>query len=252
MHRGFHLSVDHYTPELHGALEHAHGTEDALHPAAMVPRQARTAAQRRTAESVWLPEGHHYDLHIEHRPLESSGSFTGGGNKWVWHITVSPWGSVDSMYSVLRDKRAAPHLLIGGRQGTQHPVVIQMIPFDQAGRALAHPSGPETNRADCIQVEICANVADVPFFDELERYKAFANLVKLTNITAFDSREVPRELARKFVDTRRFGGQSFVDAKGHCGHMHVPGNDHTDPTTAFQGSRLMGLLADMPSGGYQL
>lgn len=200
----------------------------------------------------WLPKGHHYDLHIEHAPLESSGSFTGGGNKWVWHITVSDWFDLDAMWGTLRTKRAAPHLLIGGRHGVKHPVVIQMIPFNEAGRALEHVFGPETNRADCIQIEICADVGDVPQFDEKERYKVFANLVRLTNITVPNMREVERVLARPFSDTRHFGAQEFVTARGHCGHMHVPGNTHTDPTTAFQGSRLMRLLEDMPRGGYSL
>jgi hypothetical protein len=197
---------------------------------------------------LWLPEGVHYDLHIEHRQLASAGAFTGGGNKWVWHTTESPWESVDSMFNVLRDKSAAPHFVIGGRKGIERPVVIQMLPLNEAGRALAHPFGPETNRADCIQTEICwrAGVSDQL---ELWHYKAFANLVRLANITAADSREVQPVLARRFNNPKRFGGQEFVDAKGHCGHMHVPGNDHTDPGSGFKGSVLMGLLTGTPGGG---
>jgi hypothetical protein len=240
-----------YPEHLHAALEHAHGTEDDVYAAAVMPRQAHGPAAKQ-ASRVWLPEGYHYGLHIEHRSLETAGAFTGGGNKWVWHITVSDWATVDGMYAVLRDKRAAPHLVIGGRPGLKHPVVIQMAPLDQAGRALAHPSGPDTNRADCIQVEVCAQTWDVPHFDEDHRYRAFANLVRLTNVTVDQSRRVTHTLARKFTETSRFGGQEFVDVHGHCGHMHVPGNDHTDPTTAFQGSRLMRLLEKMPHGGYKL
>jgi hypothetical protein len=235
-----------YAPELRRALDHAHGTSDPVFAPETPPGVVRRSA------AWWLPEGHVYDLHIEHAPLETAGKFTGGGNKLLWHITVSRWNTVDSIWRVLRDKRAAPHLVIGGRSGVQHPVVIQCIPFNRAGRALAHPSGPETNRADCVQVEICANVADVPQFDEHERYRAFANLVRLTNITVPDRREVIRKIARSFQNTNRFGGQGFVEAQGHCGHMHVPGNDHADPTTAFQGGRLMDRLDDMPAGGHQL
>jgi hypothetical protein len=203
------------------------------------------------SEGNWLPEGHHYDLHIEHRQLEGSGPFTGGGNKWVWHTTESGWWTVDAMFQTLREKRAAPHFVIGGRSGTEHPVVIQMLPLDEAGRALAHPSGPDTNRADCIQTEICWRAGVSCDFTEWH-YKAFANLVRYANLHAVNSREVPPQLARPFADTRRFSGQGFVDAKGHCGHMHVPGNDHTDPGTGFEGSHLIRLLDGIPSGGYSL
>lgn len=239
-----------YPDDVQSALDHAHGTEDPVYMPDAVPRALRGVAAGKAAE-FWLPEGHHFDLHIEHRSLESAGPYTGGGNKWMWHITVSGWNTVDPIWTVLRDKRAAPHMIIGGRPGTKHPVVIQCIPFNLGGRALAHPSGPETNRADCIQVEICANVADVPNFSA-ERYKAFANLVRLTNNVNPNSREVSRKIARRFVDTTRFQGNGFVEAKGHCGHMHVPGNDHTDPTTHFNGHRIINLLEHMPSGGYRL
>jgi hypothetical protein len=241
--------------EMHGAIEHAHGTEDPVYAPSPSPRMLQgllTGAAMEDWEGYWLPEGLHYDLHIEHRPLESAGEFTGGGNKWLWHITVSPWATVDSMWVVVRDKRASPTLIIGGRPGWKLPVVIQCMPFNRAARALAHPSGPETNRADVTQVEICANVADVPRFDENERYLAFANLVKLANIRMPENREIPRRLARSFSNTERFGGQEFVDVAGHCGHMHAPKNDHGDPTTAFMGSRLMDRLENFPDGGYDL
>jgi hypothetical protein len=160
--------------------------------------------------------------------------------------------TTDAVWRTVRDNRSAPHLIIGGQAGREHPLVIQCIPFNRAARSLRHPSGPETNRADCIQVEICAEVADVPAFPRFGRYRALANLVRLVNVTVPDAREVPRRLARDFGDTRRFGGEGFVRAAGHCGHMHVPGNDHIDPTTAFDGRRLLQRLREMPPGGYDL
>lgn len=105
---------------------------------------------------LWLPTGAHDDLNIEHSAGSGAGAFTGGGWKLCWHITVSPWVAVDSMVSVLRAKNAAPHLVIGGRPGYKFPVVVQMLPFNQAGRALQHTLPQETNRANTIQVEICA------------------------------------------------------------------------------------------------
>lgn len=110
----------------------------------------------------WLPEGHHWDLHIErnHAPNDA-GPFTpdSAGWKFLIHITVSPWGAVDSMVNVLNAKRAQPHLVLGGRRGLEHPVLVQLLPFDVAGRSLQNdPSdGRQTNRAKVIQLEICAN-----------------------------------------------------------------------------------------------
>jgi hypothetical protein len=108
----------------------------------------------------WIPTGFHdkLGLHVE-RDQVNTGAFASGRPGIVWHITVSPWMRVDSMASVLHDKRAEPHLLIGGRAGTQRPVVIQFVAFNQFGKAMANlPGGVETNRAgQKIQVEICAN-----------------------------------------------------------------------------------------------
>ena len=246
-----------YDKELHDAIDHAHGTEDMVYAPAMSPHQMRSMLLRpellEAANRVWLPSGFHYGLHIEHHSLENAGPMQGGGNKWCWHITVSPWMAVDAMFGVLRDKRAAPHFVIGGRPGVKNPVVIQMIPLNLAGRALAHPSGPPTNQADTIQVEICANTSDIAAWKASDKhYKAFANLVRLTNNVLTSSHDVPRELGRKFSDTERFSGQGWVDTKGHVGHMHCPGNDHTDPTTKFRGQNIMDLLEKMPKGGYKL
>lgn len=194
------------------------------------------------ADSLWLPRGDHWDLRIEHKQLPDAGAFTGGGWKLVWHITVSPWETVDSMWRVLRDKDAAPHFVIGGRKGVQHPVVIQCIPLDRAGRALAHPSGPETNRANAVQVEICATPETVKAFTDWT-YKALGNLAELVAHRV----DIPCKAPRAFTNTQRFTPSGFVRVKGHCGHMHVPGNDHVDPTTAFQGASLCKFIQSAPN-----
>src|SRR3954447_13080598 len=64
--------------DMHRPTDHAAGTDDPICPAEPAPGE--------TARSPWwLPVGHHYDLHVEHRSLEHAGPFTGGGNKLVWH-----------------------------------------------------------------------------------------------------------------------------------------------------------------------
>jgi hypothetical protein len=57
---------------------------------------------------------------------------------------------------------------------------------------------------------------------------------------------IPRRQARSFQNTRKFSGTGFVSAKGHLGHMHVPGNSHIDPTTAFRGDKLLRLVKSGP------
>lgn len=191
---------------------------------------------------MWLPEGPHYDLNIEHKPLEGSGPFTGGGWKMVWHTTESERESVDAMYGVLKAKRAAPHFVIGWRKGYRFPVVIQMLALDEGARALAHPSGPETNRANCIQVEVCGRAASSHEWED-NWYRALANLSILVGHRV----EIPESRPRRFPGNR-YSGWGFVKAQGHVGHCHVPGNDHWDPGK-FAGSKLIRYIK---AGRHQL
>lgn len=197
-------------------------------------------------DRLWLPEGHHWDLHIEHDKSEDAGSFTGGGWKLCWHTTESPWEAVDSMVNVVQQKRANPHFVIGGRTGRDHPVVVQLIPLNKAGRALAHPSGPETNRANTIQVEICGRAAESQDWP-LNRYEALANLADLIRHRV----PVPNSSDQDFSVPHRYTGTGWVNAKGYVGHSMCPGNDHVDPGR-FREGLLIQLVADMPPEGYDL
>jgi hypothetical protein len=201
-------------------------------------------------DPLWLEEGHHYDLHCEKRPSTGAGDFTGGGWKLCWHITVSLWMAVDSMANVLVAKGAEPHFVIGGRAGFKHPVVIQLLPLNEAGRSLRHTQVPETNRANVIQVEICAQPPGLGAErDQVDnwsdgRYAALANLAVLIEHRV----DIPRKLARSFQNTNRFSGSGFVVVDGHLGHMHAPvANDHSDPTTAFRGDKLLRLMEGAPN-----
>jgi hypothetical protein len=160
----------------------------------------------------------------------NAGSFVGGGWKTCWHTTEG--GSMESVVRTLVEKGAEVHIVFDPKNGR----FTQMIPFNRAGRGLRHPSGPETNRANVIQVEVIgfATVAQaikslasprraVPLFgaDEYRRLAALALLIE-------HRRPVPRH-ARAFMRPVRMGGQAFYDFAGHVGHCHVPGNDHGDP-----------------------
>lgn len=196
----------------------------------------------------WLPPGHHWDLHIERHEALSAGSFTGGGLGLVWHTAESRWMAVDAMAGVLITKQACPHFVIGGRSGVEHPVVIQFLPLDLAGRALANNSGDgfQTNRANKIQVEICGRTAEIPSWSEWT-YRALANLsglimhrVNIPNVANYD-----------FSNPRRLTDAEWVAARGHLGHVHCPDNDHTDPTRLREGY-LVDLIDKLPKAGYDL
>lgn len=256
-------------------------------------------------DKAWLPTGAHHDLNFERHLGHSIGPMTGGGWKGVIHITVSPWIAVDSMISVLKAKGAEPQLVIGGRAGFNFPVLAQMLALTDAGKALRHPSGPETNRANAVQMEICARpgnvrsphrgeeitdlftLPDVELPDEILKAAAKAangseshaqaaledlELCMHENsemVRAFNSGvagwtddtykalgnawysvkyrlPIPTRQARSFQNTKRLTGAEWVKASGYLGHMHCPGNDHIDPTTAFQGRKLTGAIKRAP------
>jgi hypothetical protein len=199
-------------------------------------------------DKLWLPTGHHWDLHIEREQLEDAGSFTGGGWKLCFHTTESSWNSVDAMVDVLRDKRAAPHFCIGGRPGRSHPTVVQLIPLNQAGRALGNDSsdGYQTNRANCIQIEICGRTSEIPQWSDV-MYKRLANLTELIRHRV----DVPNKAPWDFSNPKRASDSAWVKASGYVGHVHAPDNDHVDPSR-FREGYLIDLVRKIPNGGYDL
>lgn len=199
-------------------------------------------------DTAWLPQGHHWNLHIEQERLLDAGSFTGGGWKLLWHTTESRWDQLDAMVDVLREKRAAPHLVIGGRAGREHPTVVQCVSFKRAGRALANDGsdGFQTNRANVIQVEICGFASESHLWNDA-RYKALANLAKLI------MHRVPvlNVAAQDFSRPHRMSDSEFVEARGHVGHSMAPDNDHSDPGRFREGA-LVNFIRDVPPGGWDL
>jgi hypothetical protein len=180
----------------------------------------------------WLPEGKHRTLHITHvTPAGAPVPFTGGGAKLVWHTTESSPGSVAVVDQVLRAKHAEPHFVIG--RGTTGLEVIQYFPLSVGGRALEHPSGtPETNAANCVQIEVCGYAQDSHSWDG-ETLDALATLARMIERRT----KIPRRRPRRFRSLKdgagqhRFSGWRFVLARGHVGHQHAasqPGG-HWDP-----------------------
>jgi hypothetical protein len=59
--------------------------------------------------------------------------------------------------------------------------------------------------------------------------------------------DIPTKCPRSFSNPKRFTPEGYVRVKGHHGHMHVPGNDHGDPTTAFKGATLCNYIERAPN-----
>lgn len=200
-------------------------------------------------DTLWLPEGHTWDLHIIHGPIGAgAGSFTGGGWKLMWHTTESPWTWADDGASYLVRERKEPHFIIGGRRGLEHPVVHQLLPLDVAGRALANNVGDgyQTNRANVIQVEICGSASEMATFGH---YRALANLAELI----MHRRPIPNwTRSSTGVPAPRMSDAKFVEYRGMCGHNEAPDNNHTDPGAGFRWNTLQNLITDIPDGGYAL
>jgi len=183
----------------------------------------------------WLPEGHHWGLNIEHKRLADAGAFSGGGHKLVWHTTEGT--GMDRMWRVLRDKNAGPHFLID--PGGGDAPVYQCIPLNRAARALQHPPGtPETNLANCIQVEIVGFAKDAKDWGHVI-YRDLGALAALIG-HRFNIRRGYRPFT---VPAKKVTPAGFPRATGHLGHGHVPNNDHWDPGR-MNGAALMRAIRD--------
>lgn len=196
---------------------------------------------------LWLPDGHHWDLHIElNRSSNDAGPFTGGGWKWVLHTTEG--GSLRSNESLLKGVNT-PHLVFGVDPGEKHWTVIQLLAFNRAGKALRNDTddGFQTNRANAIQCEIVGFTSQIPQWSDL-MYKRLANLFVLIQHRV----SIPNRAPADFSDPNsRMTDAEWVRESGIVGHMHAPDNDHTDPFRLREGF-LINLIQKMPSGGYDL
>lgn len=194
---------------------------------------------------LWLPEGHHWDLHIRwHKSSNDAGSFTGGGWKFVLHTTEG--GTVSSNDDLLHGVNT-PHFLLGKEPGRDHFTLIQFLALNRAGKTLANNTGDgyQTNRARAVQMEVVGATADIPGWSDT-MYKRLANVIELVRHRV----EIPLR-APDFSKPRRMGDAEWVDYAGIVGHVHAPDNDHVDPTRLREGF-LLGLLRDIPGGGYVL
>lgn len=160
--------------------------------------------------------------------------FTGGGKKLVWHTTEGP--DIDGAVGAYHQAGVAPHFTIQVKDGRR--TLYQHLPINRAASALRHPGGPATNTANAIQVEIVGFAAGSGEWSQA-MYRYLWHLARWVH----DHFGVPMTtdgvLWRNPV---RMSGDKFYNYSGHCGHVHVPGNDHSDPGRGFHiGYVLHGL-----------
>lgn len=182
----------------------------------------------------YLPTGNHGGLHIVAAAGTQTGPMMpGAGHKIVLHTTEG-LGFL-SMDRVLRTKGAEPHFLLDPRTGQ----VKQYMGLSQYARALEHPSGTqETNRAGCIQIEVCEFAAHSHAWPEVY-YDHLAHLCKFIMHRV----DVPNRLARRFINNDRFTPSGFIRVQGILGHKHVPSqpSGHWDPGS-LKGTLLTRLI----------
>jgi hypothetical protein len=184
-----------------------------------------------------LPSGEHWGLEIGVPELASTGPYVPATPKLVWHTTEGE--DFEAMIQVLIAKEAQPHAVIDPRSGR----VRQMIALDQYARALEHPPDtPETNLAHCIQVEVCGFAKDSATWPEgyYEHLGALAVLLEhrqsIARVSMYPFSDTPHRIAPP---------ETFISAKGHLGHEHVPSqpSGHWDPG-ALSIEKLFGCMED--------
>lgn len=151
-------------------------------------------------------------------------TFTGGGHKVTWHTTEG--SSSDGAVAAYKTNGDCPHFTIGYEHGKR--TLLQHLPLNRAASALKHPSGPETNRANNWQVEIVGFAAHSDNFD-MKLYHYLNLLAQFLHRHC----EVPMTESVSWRKPQRLTGGGFYQYAGHLGHMHAPGNDHSDPGTGF-------------------
>lgn len=172
--------------------------------------------------TLWHPEATRV-------PLADAGPYTGGGHKLLWH-TIEGFYNGPSLYHGTQPQFT---LKVKKRDIFQH------IPINRSGMALKHPPGTgETNHDNVIQVELegFAFVSPRGEYPEYEvrnwtegDYAFIADFARWVE----ENFDVPQQAGVSFSHPVRMSWTQWHAYVGHCGHVHAPYNDHTDPGTPF-------------------
>jgi hypothetical protein len=133
--------------------------------------------------------------------------------KLVWHTTQG--------YGLPTYSGSMPHFTLDPKSGK----LWQHVPITGGAYALRNTSGGvETNRARAIQVELVGFAEESHKWGDGE-YARIAELARWIEKHA----GVPRSCDVTFRQSSTGKIRDWVNYTGHCGHQHVPENDHWDP-----------------------
>lgn len=171
-------------------------------------RLSQLEAKQPHKHQDWMPGAHIHKASSPGTPWQIDCPPRG-----VLHTTEGPGDATGTLDA----KRAWPHFQVekDGR-------ITQYYPLSVGARALVH-DGPPTNGAHCFQIEVCG-YASRPKWPE-EQKQAVRKVMRFLE----DNGGVARECNVNFKSPRRLTPNAWLSLRGWCGHVHVPGNDHTDP-----------------------
>jgi hypothetical protein len=176
-------------------------------------RQAQIAAKEIGSGALFLPG-------VKRVPGNHAGTFVPSPPKLVWHTTEG--SSIEGAIGAYHEHNSWPHFTLDAKSGQ----LMQHLPMNRAGRALEHrPGTVETNRAHVIQVELVGFARESSGWGD-ERYERIGRLARAIEAAV----GVPRRAFATFtVGGQRLGDSAWLHGAGHCGHQHVPHNNHSDP-----------------------
>lgn len=164
--------------------------------------------------------------HAIQQELGDAGGFdTSYPPRIVWHTTEGHSYPGTGLYHGTH-----PHLTCDFKRRR----LYQHCHLDRAAMALKNlAGGVETNHANAVQIELVGLAAqsgiwtpgDYEYIHELARWIEQNHGVKRHAATPWTQARFSLNKWRKF--------------EGHCGHMHVPENDHVDPGMNFHHERVI-------------
>ncbi|MBQ1373368.1 N-acetylmuramoyl-L-alanine amidase, partial [Candidatus Saccharibacteria bacterium] len=184
-------------------------------------------------ENGWLVEGSVDGLTIEDankmndlkEPVNPMGSYTTEGGKPNKILLHSTEGTTNG-FAAYFDNKYPAHFVIDPRERkvSQEFSIYQpslaIVGHDKSGPIQIEIVGFSTPRSEGYSQE-----ADLNNFSN-EDWDYLAKILKAIS----EETGIPLTSSVSWTEgTERLGDQEFIDYKGVLGHMHVPGNDHTDP-----------------------
>ena len=168
-------------------------------------------------------------------PGHDGGAFTGGGHKIVHH-TTDGW-KAEHAFAAWQGNNDWAHFVDTYENGSYE--LYQCLSISVPARSLAVNAGP-TNRDNTIQIEHVGwswakdKPSTAPQTMLAEHFPdGYLNGMQKLLRWIEDQWQVPRKIPHPFPkfdgDNVRLTWSDWHAAKGHVGHCHAPGNNHTDP-----------------------